>query len=118
MGTKGGTGFIAGGGELGELVRTTDWASTSVGACDAWPQSLRTAISFVVESALPMALVWGPERLFYNDAFRPLVGDEHPRALARAAHDLWSDASFIEAIDAVTGATRIRRPGTVLLLFP
>lgn len=97
-----GAGFIAGGGELGELIRTTDWGTTSVGACDAWPQSLRTAVSFVVESGIPMALVWGPERLLiYNDAFRPLVGDEHPHALARAADGVWSNANFIRSIDAV-----------------
>ena len=40
-----------------------------------WPQSLmRTAVSMVMEAALPMALLWGPKlTLLFNDAYGKLA---------------------------------------------
>lgn len=33
--------FLEGGGEMGELTREKDWAITSMGPPNVWPQSLR-----------------------------------------------------------------------------
>ena len=43
-----GTDFLAGGGEMGALMRGFDWAGTPLGAVEGWPQSLRTAVSILV----------------------------------------------------------------------
>jgi hypothetical protein len=43
---------LAGGGEMGALMRATDWSATPVGPVESWPQSLRTAISILLESKL------------------------------------------------------------------
>lgn len=79
-------------GELANLIRTTDWSSTPLGPRQRWPQSLRTVVGIVVESKLPMVLLWGPELiLLYNDACRPIYADRHPGALGRQAHEVWSE---------------------------
>ncbi|MBV9389052.1 MAG: hypothetical protein JOZ78_21760, partial [Chroococcidiopsidaceae cyanobacterium CP_BM_ER_R8_30] len=36
---------LAGGGEVGALMRSFDWASTSLGAIENWSQSLQTSVS-------------------------------------------------------------------------
>ncbi|MDB5243558.1 MAG: domain S-box protein [Spirosoma sp.] len=85
--------FLAGGGEMGELTRNYDWASSPLGTPDQWPQSLRTTLGLLLHSAFPMLLFWGQElTCFYNDAFRPSLGHpgKHP-ALGKAAPVMWSD---------------------------
>lgn len=80
--------WLVNGGVMGELIRTTNWSGTSLGPRDRWPASLRTAVGIVVESQIPMALVWGVELvLLYNDAYRVIVADEHPRALGRSIRE-------------------------------
>ena len=86
-----GGGVIAGGGSMGELMRTFDWSRTPVGAPDTWPQSLRTAVSILLESRFPKYIAWGPEFVeFYNDAFRPILGTKHP-TLGGTSRDTWAE---------------------------
>src|ERR1043165_6290157 len=83
---------LAGGGELGALMRTYDWASTPVGDVDAWPQSLRTAVSMLLASGYPMLIVWGADYVqFYNDAYAPVLGGKHPGALGQTTPECWSE---------------------------
>lgn len=53
-------GFLAGGGELGRLMRAFDWASSPVGSPQTWPQSLRVTIRLMLNSQHPMFIWWGP----------------------------------------------------------
>jgi PAS domain S-box-containing protein len=79
-------------GEMAALFDRTDWAATALGAREAWSASLKLAASIMLGSAQPMALRWGPEFvLLYNDAYRPILGDKHPRALGVPARDAWSE---------------------------
>lgn len=72
-------GCLAGGGEMGEMLRAVDWSSTALGPVTSWPESLRTAISMMLEAQFAIAIAWGPEfRLFYNDRYRPIIGAKHP----------------------------------------
>jgi signal transduction histidine kinase/DNA-binding response OmpR family regulator len=85
--------FLAGGGELGALMRAVDWARTAVGPVHTWPQSLRSAISMVLESRFPMCIAWGPELVqFYNDGFRPILGStKHPGALGAGMRETYKE---------------------------
>lgn len=86
-------GFLAGGGATGGMVRAHDWASTSLGAPEAWPQSLKSVLSACLNSPLLGAVLWGPELLFlYNDAYIPSLADRHPGALGRPVAEVWGDA--------------------------
>lgn len=84
---------LAGGGEMGMLMRSLDWSSTLLGPVRTWPQSLRTAVSILLASRFPMLIHWGPEYVqFYNDGFRPILGDtKHPGALGQPAYPWWSE---------------------------
>jgi PAS domain S-box-containing protein len=83
---------LAGGGEVGQLLRAFDWSESPLGEPDQWPQSLKTAVSIVLRSSYPMFIWWGPELInIHNDAYVPLMGRKHPAFLGKPAHELWSE---------------------------
>lgn len=87
---------LAGGGELGALIRALDWARTPLGPVESWPQSLRTSVSIVLASRFPLSIWWGDEYvLLYNDAYAPLLGAKHPAALGQPALDVWAEVKEI-----------------------
>jgi PAS domain S-box-containing protein len=68
-----------------------DWAATSFGPVDSWPQSLRTAASIVLGSTTPMFIGWGADfRMLYNDAYADILGDRGP-AQGRPGREIWND---------------------------
>ena len=84
--------IFVGGGEMGELMRATDWSKTGLGPAEAWPSSLRTMLGVVLGSRFPMLLWWGSDLLhLYNDAYRPILRDKHPAALAAPAAQVWAE---------------------------
>jgi PAS domain S-box-containing protein len=84
--------FLMGGGETGELMRSTDWSKTPIGDPGAWPQSLRTAISILLHTPAPMYLSWGEEYTqFYNDAWFPFFGsDQHLKSIGCSTRDTYT----------------------------
>ncbi|WP_259069977.1 PAS domain S-box protein [Mucilaginibacter sp. X4EP1] len=94
--------FLAGGGEMGALIRTRDWNKTSLGDPGEWPQSLKTALSIVLNSKFAMYLFWGSEFIgFYNDAYRNILGEngKHPFALGAPAKIAWEETwEFVEPL--------------------
>ncbi|MEJ7780857.1 MAG: PAS domain S-box protein [Daejeonella sp.] len=86
--------FLKDGGEMGELIRAFDWTSTSIGAPEQWPHSLKTALSIILNSKFPMFIFWGPELIcFYNDAYRPSLGKngKHPIILGKPGKVAWPE---------------------------
>ncbi|MEP0958698.1 ATP-binding protein [Leptolyngbya sp. FACHB-1515] len=74
---------------MAQRLRSLDWSQTALGAVETWPQSLR---STCLNSRFPIAIYWGQDcLLLYNDAWRPIVGDKHPWAIARPAREVWSE---------------------------
>lgn len=79
---------------MGELMRTKNWAHTSVGDPAVWPQSLRTTLSIILNSKFPMFLFWGSDHTcFYNDAYRPSLGKsgKHPECLGKKGVEVWPE---------------------------
>ncbi|HEY9724745.1 MAG TPA: PAS domain S-box protein, partial [Oscillatoriaceae cyanobacterium] len=69
-----------------------DWAATPLGVRASWPASLKLVVDLILASGFPMAVRWGPDLItLYNDAYAPLLGDRHPRALGRPACDVWPE---------------------------
>ena len=84
--------IFAGNGEMAGLMRATDWSKTPLGPIEAWPQSLRIAVSICLGSRHPIVLWWGPERwMFYNDGYRPMLGERHPQFLGRPGQECWAE---------------------------
>jgi hypothetical protein len=84
---------LDGGGEMGGLVRTHPWIETDLGPIEAWPHSLRTALSLILNSQHPMWIGWGQKRTFlYNDAYIQILGpSKHPWALGRPFSEVWAE---------------------------
>ena len=82
---------FAGGGEMGELMRSHDWSNTPLGAVENWSQSLRTLVSTMLASRFPQAIYWGEDYIqFYNDALIPIYGAYHPHALGQPLRETWT----------------------------
>lgn len=82
--------FLCGGGRMGHAIRGLDWMATALGAPESWPDNLRTCLRIMLGARHPMWLWWGPALInFYNDAALPILGDKHPAALGRPAHQVW-----------------------------
>jgi PAS domain S-box-containing protein len=74
-----------------DSIREYDWGSTSLGPMVEWAVRLRVIVDIMLDSAEPMVLWWGPERLqIYNDAYAPRVRGEHESsALGQPAASTW-----------------------------
>jgi PAS domain S-box-containing protein len=85
--------FLAGGGEMGALMRGYDWSLTPLGRPANWPQSLRTAVRLLLNTNHPMFIWWGRRLVqFYNDAYRQTMGPErHPYALGQGGRECWAE---------------------------
>lgn len=85
--------FLAGGGEMGALMRAHDWQSSPLGVPESWPQSLRTSVRILLNTQHPMFIWWGSELIqFYNDAYRRTMGPErHPSALGQRGRECWAE---------------------------
>jgi PAS domain S-box-containing protein len=77
-------GFLTGGGKLGDLIAAFDWSETPVGPIASWPVSLRSSVSILVRSPVPMVMLWGAEGvMIYNDAYSVFASGRHPGLLGQ-----------------------------------
>src|SRR5689334_22064562 len=78
--------------EMARRMRELDWSTTPLGPVSTWPQSLRTSVSIMLASGYPMYIAWGRDYTeFYNDAFRPILGDKDPAALGNTSRRTWAE---------------------------
>jgi PAS domain S-box-containing protein len=83
---------LAGGGEMGALMRSIDWAGTPLGAVEGWSASLRMIVRLLLANRFPLLLWWGPDQCqLYNDAYRPVLGTKHPRSMGQPARECWPE---------------------------
>src|ERR1041384_2227682 len=83
---------LAGGGEVGALARSIDWSQTAIGPVEGWSQALRSTTALVLHNHFGMLLWWGPKFVqIYNDAYRPVLGSKHPRAMGQETSECWSE---------------------------
>jgi PAS domain S-box-containing protein len=74
-------------------IREFDWTDTDLGPPGQWPDTLKTAVSIMLDCASPAYIAWGPRFIqLYNDAYIPIFGDlKHPAALGRTAIESWPE---------------------------
>jgi PAS domain S-box-containing protein len=78
--------------EMAKRIRSFDWSTTPLGSLEAFPQSLRSALSILLPSKAHMAIFWGTDLLkFYNDAYVTLIGAKHPLILGQPARKAWNE---------------------------
>ncbi len=112
--------FLAGGGQMGELIRTFDWSKTTVGCPNTWPQSLRIATRIMLDCPFGMYIAWGKDYIqLYNDGYRPILGStKHPQALGISTRKTFEEAwSTIEPMfDGVMEGIPVGFPDFILHL--
>lgn len=86
--------FLQNGGECAQLISDFDWEATPLGSPEKWPISLQSTLAMMLSSQFPMFVWWGEELIqFYNDAYRPSLGDngKHPLAIGQRGEDCWPE---------------------------
>ena len=85
--------FLAGGGEMGSLMRAFDWSRSTIGAPETWGEPLRIVTRLMLNTGHPMFVFWGNDgACLYNDAYRQSIGSErHPTALGQPARQVWEE---------------------------
>lgn len=84
--------WLDGGGQMAERIRNHDWAATSLGPLDQWPDALKTTVALCLASRFPQAILWGPALLtLHNDAFTQILGQK-PLALGKPFSEVWQEA--------------------------
>ncbi len=100
----GGTDWLKGGGECGELIRSKDWHKSLAGPIEGWSIEMRATVANIVNSPVAKVLMWGAHHvMIYNDAYREIAGDRHPMALgtpvAAAFPEVWDwNRAIIETV--------------------
>jgi len=83
---------LAGGGQMGAVMRSVDWSKTAAGPVESWSPTFRVMLRTLLVNGQPMVLWWGPSFIqFYNDAFWPALGAKHPRAMGQPASECWAE---------------------------
>jgi PAS domain S-box-containing protein len=89
--------FPAGGSEMARLIRAHDW-SESLGPIADWPTSLKTTVDLMVQSPVPLVLLWGPDGIMlYNDAYGVFAGNRHPGLLGSKVLEGWPEAADLNS---------------------
>ena len=78
--------FLRGGNKTGELLRNHPWKDHPLGDPVDWPVSLKTTVSILLQSPVPILLVWGEdESCFFNDPFAQLISYQSMQVALPAA---------------------------------
>lgn len=92
MATLTGLNFLAGGGQMSERFRAMRWHATPLGSPENWPAPLRTSVSIMLRTAIPMAICWGDDLvLLYNDTWARFISEKHPAALGKPAKQVFPE---------------------------
>ena len=84
--------FAGQSGEVVEIIRRFDWASTALGPIDRWPDVLVSSTRLILSSPTPMVLLCGREGvLIYNDAYAVFAGQRHPQVFGVPAEQAWPE---------------------------
>jgi PAS domain S-box-containing protein len=87
-------GFLRNDSDLAGLIRDFDWGSTSLGPTEGWPHSLRAVVAMIINSQVPMVLLWGERGyMIYNDAYSRFAGNRHPQLLGSEVRDGWPEVA-------------------------
>ena len=81
---------------MAALIGAFDWSRTRLGPIANWAPALRSTVSLILQSAVPVVTLWGEDGIMiYNDAYSGFAGGRHPRLLGSQVRLGWPEvASF------------------------
>lgn len=84
--------FLGKDGEVAEIIRNYDWSSTPLGRVEDWPPCLRTSTALLLQSPVPIVMLWGEEGvMIYNDAYSVFAGSRHPSLFGSNVREGWAE---------------------------
>ena len=87
-----GPAWLAGGGEMGALMRSKNWRATALGPLEDWPQSLKVSAGICIASRFDLIVWWGPQLIIlYNDSYCRTLAGKHPHALGRPGREVYPE---------------------------
>ncbi|PWK69934.1 PAS domain-containing protein [Aminobacter sp. AP02] len=86
--------FLSGGGEVGQLIGALEWERTSLGPIQKWSQGLKSTISLILRSPVPIVTLWGEDGvMIYNDAYSVFADRRHPQILGSKVREGWPEVA-------------------------
>ncbi|WP_411034211.1 response regulator [Shinella sp. BYT-45] len=86
--------FLSGGGDAAGLIAAFDWTATPIGPLEDWPQTLKTTVSLMLRSPVPIVLLWGEDGIMiYNDAYSVFAGGRHPAIFGSKVREGWPEVA-------------------------
>lgn len=86
--------FLTGGGEAANLIANFDWAATPLGPIENWSAELKSSISLILRSPVPIVTLWGPEGIMiYNDGYSEFAGGRHPQLFGSKVREGWPEVA-------------------------
>jgi PAS domain S-box-containing protein len=86
--------FLAAGGEAAAIIADYDWGQTSLGAIATWTESLKSTISLILHSPVPIVTLWNDDGvMIYNDAYSVFAGKRHPRLFGSRVREGWPEVA-------------------------
>ncbi|KQS75185.1 histidine kinase [Rhizobium sp. Leaf384] len=80
--------------ELARLIATYPWHRTPLGPLDTWPSTIRSTVSLILNSNVPMVTLWGEAGVMvYNDAYAQFAGARHPELLGTNVREGWKEVA-------------------------
>ncbi len=84
--------FLEGDGEVAPRIARFDWRGTPLGPIGGWPPSVRSVVSLILRSHVPIVTMWGADGvMIYNDAYARFAGTRHPGLLGVPVRDGWPE---------------------------
>jgi two-component sensor histidine kinase len=78
--------------DMAAMIEGLAWDRTPLGPSKDWPQSLTTIVDVIVNSPLPMIVLWGPSLVqIYNAGYAHICANKHPTALGQPTRDCWPE---------------------------
>ncbi|TDR43131.1 PAS domain S-box-containing protein [Tahibacter aquaticus] len=106
------TSFLAGGGDMGEIIRRFAWETTPLGPPAQWRPTLKAMVRMALTTRHPIFIFWGEAlTCLYNDAYSASLGPEkHPSILGMPGREAWPEiwhiiGPQIELVRSGDGAT-------------
>ncbi len=87
-------GFLRSDDRMAPLVAAHDWHVSALGPLADWSPQLQMVTGMILQSPIPMALLWGDEgTLIYNQHYIDIAGRYHPAILGSPVEQAWPEAA-------------------------
>lgn len=86
-------GDLANTSKMAQAILNFDWSTTELGPMESWDIGLMTSLRMSLACPIAMCFTWGSgRRIFYNDAYIPILQKRHPQALGMPIQSVWHES--------------------------